>query len=330
MPEVHGSGIPAGCNVLRSFPVVSAALRPPATLCDPFGIKATAKENCHTRRHRGTLMAVVEASRSPQSHESMLHSINLEAGREMSTHRTLPVLLCLLVTLVLAQQLLARRMFQASELQQARDRSHFERIATTAELAEREQLRRDELWIGRLYDDTEQSVPNDLERPEFRPPPGAHRIAGRIDFEEESLAVNLELHECQPGSSLCATGGTLTVFNGDRPLCVISVGILQAPSDGIAQSHYRVSWQPHADGISITNPERIHAMHQLAGKTAIPDRSRFFQLLRAGYADESRQNSAPLEESLEKQLIRAICRAIVRSRSALKSQAEHRDEKADE
>lgn len=169
--------------------------------------------------------------------------------------------------------------------------------------------------MGSLFDDTEPSAPDDWERSEFRPSPRSRRINGTIDFEQESLSVNLDLHECQPGSSLCATGGTMTVFAGDQPLCVISVGILQPPSDGLPPNHYRVEWHAREDGFSFADADRISTLNRLAGTAAILDRSGFLQLLRAGYADGSPEDSASTEESLEKRLIRAICTAIVRSRT---------------
>lgn len=231
----------------------------------------------------------------------------------MATNRRLPFLLFALALLIAIQQGHAWWQHRSADLRNARERTHIIEVAEHGERGQRELTH-----SGELHDNAG-DLPDDVHGPSR----GRERqrtvrsIAGRIDLEQESLSALFELHECDPGSPLCSTGGTITVFSGDQRVCVISVGILQPSEDGAPRSDYQVAWDPRDEVPPLTDSERVEMLRRLAGGSELPDRTAWHRLLREAYgSDPQPESSAVPSELIAQKLVRAILMAIVGSRTS--------------
>jgi hypothetical protein len=225
-------------------------------------------------------------------------------------------LLCLLAALIVIQQLRKWEDLRSSELRSSRNRSHVEGVIQHANLAEREQVSRGALWIGRLHDQRGEPANDDSGHHSLAPAAtDSKRIAGRIDLGQDSLSAIVNLHECHPGSWLCSTGGEIILLDGERTVCAFSVGLLQPPEDGGQDSYYCVSWKDREGGIALTEPERLKILERLAGAGEVPDRAWFHRLLRTAYGYESPVASLRESESIQKAIVRSVLGAIARSRA---------------
>lgn len=163
------------------------------------------------------------------------------------------------------------------------------------------------MWAGQLHAHSESSpqhVPSRVVEPTLR-----RRIFGQIRLNESKppIIAELEMHECDPGSQACTTGGNITLLDGDRVLCRITVGLLKTQGE---PSEYQVHWP-----IDRLDAEENHAlMKRLSGEAPPPDRDTFHRLMQAAYAGTS-NNSREAATSHKVAIVRAILRAICVSRT---------------
>jgi hypothetical protein len=163
---------------------------------------------------------------------------------------------------------------------------------------EREQVLRDNgrLWTGALH------APVSADRPAELAPGSTtsqKHIAGQVDLgiEPGQWSARMELHECDPGSSLCSSGGTILLFNQGRVICTITTKLLQSQS-GPSADGFRAEWAGDWAG------GRLQLLRMLGGNGAAPTREEFQQLLRAAYG------GVEPREALCASLIRGVFRAI--------------------
>jgi len=230
----------------------------------------------------------------------------------MVTGRRLPLLLCLLVSLIGMQQLFALWKRQSSSSLDAEYQSQIQEHARQAIRAEREFVRRGVLWIGELHE--REPVAEAVSEKNSSLATAQKHVATTVGFDRERLSADVELHECNAGSSRCSSGGGITVFLADRVMCRISVWVLQS-QESVQQNLYKVWWEPREDGLPFTESEQLDVLRRLAGEGEFPDRDLFHRLLRVAYDYEPQKVSPFPTESIEKQIVRTVCRAIVHSRA---------------
>jgi hypothetical protein len=138
------------------------------------------------------------------------------------------------------------------------------------------------------------------------------RLARLMHFPGSELTVNTELHECNPGSEVCTTGGSIQVRMGTHFVCAVSVGLLQVSASGQPSSYYRVDWQPKADGSTLTRAEKLAIVHQLALGGRLRSTSELQSLLESAYSLPT-GSAAGDENPHLRSLVSTIFRAIVDS-----------------
>lgn len=200
---------------------------------------------------------------------------------------------------------------EQSKARRAALRAQYDHHAQSVELAERESLASGELWVGDLH----APVASGIDSTTALFPPSAHsqRIFGDNVFESLGLSVNTELHQCHAGSSLCSSGGSITVRHRGKIVCVVSVGLLQIRGSK-SISDYRIGWSPDSQGQARTTQEKLELLEQLA-EGGLPSNHRSFdELMQAAYGFDG---STPLDsnEELRKKLVATIFRAVLSSRS---------------
>lgn len=204
---------------------------------------------------------------------------------------------------------------QLSRQRRAEFQAHLERQADERRQDVRTRIDAGEIWIGQLH-----GAIDDL--PEAPGPPRADapsslpfqkRIMHRIDMHGFTLLV--ELHECHPGSPLCSTGGSIEVHRGERSVCLVSVGLLQALNIDGKASHYRIDWQPTADHDPFTVDEKLQIVQQLACDRRPATPVEFRDMLRTAYGDEMQSDAGKGREHHLRSLVSTVFSAIVVSRA---------------
>lgn len=237
----------------------------------------------------------------------------------MVTGRRPKFLLFAVTILVVLQQASVWWRNRAADKQVAGERSHIIEIADQGERAQAELAQTGRLWIGELHNNEGDWTADD-ERQVSARPRSARSVAGRIELKPDDLSADFEFHECDPGSALCSTGGSITVLATGRRMCAITVGILREQSTGVSGSDYRVLWEHRDDVAALTESERLAMLQVLAGDSALLDRGSFHHLLREAYAGDPGSLSAEASSELVAgKLFRAVLRAIVESRSSKSS-----------
>jgi hypothetical protein len=165
---------------------------------------------------------------------------------------------------------------------------------------ERAQLASGQLWNGALH------APLDVDEPpqSASTMPVQRRVAGTFDLVSRDgiWSVTVDLHECFPGSTLCSTGGVISLRHRGHDVCSISAALCQ-PRTRCDVPGFRVSWARDWQG------DRLQLMRELGGAGAAPNAEQFDTLLRAAYSGRHPQ------EVHRESLVRGIFRAIASERT---------------
>ena len=180
-----------------------------------------------------------------------------------------------------------------------------------AERLESERIQSGELWVGQLYpEDDLQTESTHVSSSNLL---STERVFGATHFEQLGLSVTTELHQCQPGSSTCGSGGTIEVSLNGQTVCVMSLGILQSASTENS-SHYRVDWNPDRQGRYQSEDEKLRLLEQVAAGGLPSSQNSFHRLMRSAYGFDPVVES---DDEVRRKLVSTIFRAIVNSHRGL-------------
>ena len=203
----------------------------------------------------------------------------------------------------------AFRQHRKSALLESEFTATLERQANESVRIEREQIDKGRVWVGELHEslDGPPGPPTSA-----IPDRASRRLFGLTQFEDCELSVTLELHECDPGSRSCTSGGNIDVNHGDRIVCSISVGLLQVTDAG-RSSNYRVNWHSDEAGRPLENDAKLRILRQLAGGRLASNRAAFHGLMQSAYRNAQRGNVDD-DANLRRAIVRTIFNAIIDSR----------------
>ncbi len=223
--------------------------------------------------------------------------------------RRLSLLLTVLFALAVVALSAAFRQHRKSALLESEFVATLERQANEAVHIERERIGKGRVWVGELHesldgplDPTTSAIPDCASR----------RLSGLTQFEDCELSVTLELHECDPGSRSCASGGNIEVNHDGRIVCSISVGLLQVTDAG-RSSNYRINWHADETGRPLENDAKLRILRRLAGGRLASNRAAFRGLMQSAYRNAQRGNVND-DAKLRRTIVCTIFNAIIDSR----------------
>lgn len=190
-------------------------------------------------------------------------------------------------------------------------KQHLRRLTARNEQHRKEQIARGVLWEGSLHDaefkaqhagvDSTAVVARD------------HLFAENIPFElDEQYLISGEIHQCQPGSDSCASGGVLRLTTSDGDAVFdCQVGLFQG--SGVRPSFYALLWGAEAPA---SESEKQSLLAAISADTAHPDAALFRDSLTAAYADSEAEGeqSAAVGESHLLRLFQYVARAVLEHR----------------
>lgn len=229
----------------------------------------------------------------------------------MSLDRRWWCLIALLGMLAGTQQFFFWSRRLAAESLLAAQQTHLARVRQENERTASELIESGRLWTGPLHGHSEAALQDTTNN--TRDTTQRRLALGRLKLEESTprFTANLEIHECDPHSQTCATGGSITLLDNERLVCRISISLLQSQGQ---PSNFEVAWasNEHEAGTKLALVKR------LCGDGPLPDRDTFQRLLQAAYAEG--QNSFEHSVNSHKAaLVRAVLRAICASQDLLQA-----------
>lgn len=229
----------------------------------------------------------------------------------MSFGRRWWCLVVLLGMLAGTQQFFFWRQHLAAKSQLAAQQTHLvssrqQDVRITNELIESGRL-----WIGQLHEHSEAAIQNTANN--TRNTMQRRLVLGRLKLTESTprLTANLEMHECDPSSQTCATGGSITLLDDERLMCRISISLLQPQGQ---PSRFEVAWL----GNEHDADSKLALVKRLCGDGPPPDRDTFRRLLQAAYS-EDQNNFEHSASSHKAALVRAVLQAICASQDLLQA-----------
>jgi len=211
-----------------------------------------------------------------------------------------------LAGLILAAQrtyLCVNRLVQAKQRAQLETLRTHEMLAATADQLRAARIRLGEVWAGELCENKDSvDTPDQISGPSVPNPTEQRRIHKELPLGNGEVRVAIELHECNPGSDACTSGGSLQLFRaeGDQILTG-SLSLFQ--DDG--KSVYEFNW----DNTIWQEEEKIVTLKGAVGDEAPPERDAIYALIRKLYGYDGTPITNP--ELLTKELIVGIlCKAL--------------------
>jgi hypothetical protein len=189
---------------------------------------------------------------------------------------------------------------------------YIDQIVHQSETLRQERLDKGTLWLGQLHD--ENVAPNDP----IAPSPSSMTLEGQRRISIESIPLGkgsryhlaMEIHECNPGSEACSSGGTIRLSTASgEPLFTCELGMLLAGA--AKQSYYSLLWDEAAE--SMTVDERQQLLNELAGDKGLPVAATFLENLQVAYRYDNHQDGAGKEQA--QQLWQNVFQAIIADRS---------------
>ena len=164
------------------------------------------------------------------------------------------------------------------------------------------------LWDGTLHEPLQDTTASMPVNPDMLM--SQERIVSSVPLNPEgTLTAQIDLHECNPGSQICTSGGMIELTNARGAVfCSIELNILSVDA-----GRYEFSWTTEADG--WTEAEKIDTIASLAGPDTKCDRETFQELLASLY--QTGNADSPEFNQQRKRLVQVVLRQALNDRFGL-------------
>lgn len=218
--------------------------------------------------------------------------------------KSLFFLLALLSVLLIGQRLFAQFTEKSKSEAYAK---HIEQIIEDRESQRQQLIDNGSLWTGSLHEKS------DIIGDAFGKSPSSMMLEGQRRISVDSVPLGrdsqyqltMELHECNPGSDTCSSGGSFRLTTSDgEPLFSGEIGVLLI--DPEQPSYYSLQW----DGVAevLTPNERERLLSEIAGASDRPSAATFLVNLQLAYQFTSHQDGSGKDQALRfwKSVLKAI------------------------
>jgi hypothetical protein len=219
-----------------------------------------------------------------------------------------------LILLLCAFHIDSWRQNVAYELQVLNSQRQAEELAAIEGGKEQRLIREGTVWLGDLDLPATSQQDSLRQKPRISASPQLYqRIWGWIPSRNSSVTAQYDMHECNPGSPTCTTGGTISIESSNRAICTISLNLLQPDASGHLRSTFRVNWWD----TSLSQGEKFEIFQELAGPAVVADAATLGQLLRSTYRDGSaapaldKASRVASHEGLLRFILLGILKAVV-------------------